>query len=48
MKYIYFALLVIPLIFACPNSCSGHGTCGANGACTCYPGYIAGDCSQSI
>jgi len=29
----------------CPNSCSGHGTCGKNAKCTCYPDYGNADCS---
>lgn len=30
---------------ACPNRCSGAGTCGAGNACTCDSGYTGGDCS---
>ena len=28
----------------CPNGCSGNGTCGAGGICSCSPGFGGPDC----
>lgn len=28
------------------NDCSGHGTCGTNGQCTCDEGWKSADCSM--
>ena len=43
-------LLSIEDVFAaCPNYCSGHGSCGTDNTCTCVTEYnVVPDCSQKI
>jgi hypothetical protein len=32
---------------ACPgNGCNGHGTCGADGVCSCFTGYSGSGCGD--
>ncbi|KAJ1435282.1 hypothetical protein B484DRAFT_325589, partial [Ochromonadaceae sp. CCMP2298] len=47
---IAFVLALSTVVARCPNSCSGHGSCGAANICTCYPQWDGGaaDCSQRI
>ena len=33
---------------ACPRACSGHGSCGDDGKCTCRAGYVGSDCSIEL
>lgn len=35
---------------ACPNQCSGHGTCNDGNTCSCFEGWDpdAADCSRSM
>ena len=50
-----FSFLSLALLFIhgklvlsiCPNSCSGHGSCGIGGVCTCFDGWtFSVDCSH--
>ena len=43
------ALATLPFIqAACPNKCSGHGSCGANDVCSCQSNWQGGDCSERV
>merc|ERR1719174_3182934 len=51
MKLLIVSALAGLASAACPNSCSGHGTCGTNEVCTCFDGWgmggaAGGDCSD--
>jgi hypothetical protein len=45
---IAMALLVAPALAACPNKCSGHGSCGKNDVCACMQNWTGGDCSGRV
>lgn len=50
MKFAFaaFFLLISRIAAECPNSCSGHGVCGAHDMCSCYRNWMAADCSQRV
>eukprot|EP00941_MAST-03F_sp_MAST-3F-sp1_P006416 g6416.t1 len=43
--FVIFTLFASSLA-ACPNKCSGHGTCDLGDRCHCQPRFIGPDCSQ--
>lgn len=45
-KTFVIATLVAAAAASCPNSCSGHGICGANDVCSCWLKFEGPDCSQ--
>jgi len=45
---IVMAMLVAPALGACPNKCSGHGSCGKNDVCICMQNWVGGDCAGRL
>ena len=50
MFFSLFAFLLLPLCVrgGCSNQCSGHGTCGIEDTCNCFPRYGGPDCSKRL
>lgn len=52
MNALFYSLVVAFLMAMvaaeCPSACSGHGTCGAYDACTCFRNWMSNDCSERI
>lgn len=47
-RFFVFIISIIAVTLACENYCNGHGTCGGDDRCMCYPGWGGSDCNQSI
>lgn len=45
---IAFVSFLAKVVAECPNSCSGHGSCGQYDMCSCYRNWMASDCSQRV
>lgn len=46
MKFTILATILAVASAACSNSCSGHGTCGAEDTCQCNRRWTGPDCAQ--
>jgi len=48
MRVLVLLSLLAAAYAACPNDCSGHGTCNIYSACECYRNWMAADCSERV
>lgn len=48
LRYILLAALLSAAFAACSNQCSGHGTCGSEDTCNCFPRWGGPDCSKRL
>jgi len=54
LRVLVLLSMIVGALSGCDNACSGHGTCGEHGLCTCYDNWglglahYAGDCSERI
>ncbi|OQS07457.1 hypothetical protein THRCLA_00528 [Thraustotheca clavata] len=48
LRGIAVAAMAAFVMGACPNKCSGHGTCGANDVCNCEQNWVNADCSGRL
>eukprot|EP01029_Cantina_marsupialis_P032301 TRINITY_DN9728_c0_g1_i1.p1 TRINITY_DN9728_c0_g1~~TRINITY_DN9728_c0_g1_i1.p1 ORF type:complete len:668 (-),score=245.26 TRINITY_DN9728_c0_g1_i1:220-2223(-) len=46
MLFGFFLGILVIISAHCPNQCSLHGECSGQDICTCYAGFVGGDCSQ--
>jgi len=45
IKTLIFAAAIAATSASCSNQCSGHGTCGEEDICSCFPRFTGPDCS---
>jgi hypothetical protein len=48
MKIVLLLGLVAAAMAACPDACSGHGTCGEHDMCTCFRNWMSANCAERV